>query len=454
MVDLHTANALAMIAAETGAGIAMVGDPLQARPVGHSGAMASMTRRATAVVELTAVHRFRDPDYAALTLRMREPASRDAARAVAAELDERGLIHQVSNELQAREVMVEAYFRWAARNHRIALVTGTNEEADAINEAIQQRRLERGHLSLGRIAVGQGEQRLLEGDVVQTRRNDRAADVENRALWTIHRITSTGLQLTSLGDSGDTRTVSHDYVAQHVHLAYASTVHGIQGETTDASVVGPGADASGLYVGMTRGRAHNEVIAIARTSAAAREQVAESLLRGIPEVSIDDSIRAAHAELGRAARTPDPLATAPGAGGNSGYALHGRVPHRSGLINANRQREAELRAELERLSDWIRTARRSLLQLDSRIAADDAGGHGRPGAASTAELADQHAELLARFEATSADYGSLTRTYRELTRSTGVADAERARGARSQRAQHLDAPIIDMSRSVSPGRAL
>ena len=239
-----------------------------------------------------------------------------------------------------------------------------------------------------------------------------------------------------------------------MHLAYASTVHGIQGETTDASIVGPGVDASGLYVGMTRGRVHNEAIAIARTAAAAREQVADSMMRGIPEVSIDDSIRAARTELGRAARTPDPLATTPGAGGNSGHALHGRVPHRSGLINANRQREAELRAELERLSDWIRTARRSLLQLDSRIAADDAGGHGRPGAASTAELANQHAELLARFEATSADYGSLTRTYRELTRSTDVADAERARGARSQRAQHLDAPIIDMSRSVSPGRSL
>ena len=32
MVDLHTANALAVVAAETGAGIAMVGDHLQAMP--------------------------------------------------------------------------------------------------------------------------------------------------------------------------------------------------------------------------------------------------------------------------------------------------------------------------------------------------------------------------------------------------------------------------------------
>ena len=269
MVDLHTANALATIAAETGTGIAMVGDHLQARPVGHSGAMAAMTRRATAVVELTAVHRFRDPAYADLTLRMREPGSKEAALAVAAELQERGLIHRVDNLSHARDVMVEAYFRWTAGHGRVALVTGTNEEADAINETIQQRRVDSGKLALTRIAVGQGEQRLLEGDIVQTRRNDRQSDVENRAIWILRRVTATGLELASVTDSADRRIVSHDYAAEHVHLAYASTVHGIQGETTDASIVGPGVDASGLYVGMTRGRAHNEVIAIAHTDQAA-----------------------------------------------------------------------------------------------------------------------------------------------------------------------------------------
>ncbi|WP_417564154.1 AAA family ATPase [Microbacterium sp.] len=302
MVDLHAANALAAVAADTGAGIAMVGDPLQARPVGHSGAMATLTRRATAVVEMTAVHRFRDPEYAELTLRLREPASKDAALTVALELDKRGLIHRVDNHEQARDVMVEEYFRWAACRRRVALVTSTNEEADAINEAIQQRRVDRGELSDSRIAVGQDEQRLLDGDIVQTRRNNQQANVENRALWTIRRITAEGLELVSLSDATDTRIVSIAYAASHVHLAYASTVHGIQGETTDASIVGPGVDASGLYVGMTRGREHNEAIAVAHTDSTAREQVANSMLRGIPEVSIDDAVRAAQVELRRVAR--------------------------------------------------------------------------------------------------------------------------------------------------------
>jgi exodeoxyribonuclease V alpha subunit len=325
MLDLHTANALAALAIETGAGLAMVGDHLQAMPVGHSGAMATMARRSGTVVELTAVHRFQDPTYAALTLRLREPDTREAALEVAAELDRRGIVHRVDDLAGATETMVEGYFRWTGARKRVALVTSTNEEADLVNESIQQRRLELGQLNMQRVAVGRGEQRLLEGDVVQTRRNDRKAAVENRALWTIRRIRTDSVDLVSLTDSADFRRVSTDYVAEHVHLAYASTVHGIQGETTDASIVGPGVDASGLYVGMTRGRAHNEAIAIARTQDAAVAAIADSMTRGVPEVTLDDSRRAATIELRRAARPEPQMATGPATPlGTSGVA--GRHP--------------------------------------------------------------------------------------------------------------------------------
>jgi len=374
MVDLHTANALATLAEDTGVGIAMVGDHLQARPVGHSGAMATLTRRATAVVELTAVHRFRDPEYAALTLRMREPASKEQALEVARELAGRDLIHRVDDHTQARDAMVEAYFRAAAGRQRVALVTSTNEEADAINEAIQQRRIDLRQLTLDRIAVGQGEQRLLEGDVVQTRRNDRHSRVENRALWTIRRITPGGVQLLSLTDSGDTRTVGHDYVGEHMHLAYASTVHGIQGESTDTSIVGPGVDAAGLYVGMTRGRTHNEAIAIAHTNAAAHDQIAESMLRGIPEVSIDDSIRAARTELGRAARDA-------------------------------KRNGAEDRT---RLTAWLRATRDRLLAFDCRIASEESNSHSRPSRIHPA-LVEARDTLRARYELELRRYGGPAR---------------------------------------------
>ncbi|WP_457100683.1 AAA family ATPase [Microbacterium sp. P5_E9] len=358
MVDLQTASALAAVAGDTGAGIAMVGDHLQAMPVGHAGAMACMTRRATAVVELTAVHRFRDPEYAALTLRMREPASRDEAVAVAAELDARGAIHRVADASQARDVMVEAWFRWAVGCRRVALVTSTNEEADAINEAIQERRVELAQLRADRLAVGQGEQRLLEGDVVQTRRNDRVADVDNRALWTIRRIGSSDVELTALGDSGDVRRVSLEYAAEYMHLAYAATVHGIQGETTDASIVGPGVDASGLYVGMTRGRVHNEAIAIAWNSDVAREQIADSMMRGVQEVSIDDSVRAARSELGRAARVQ-------------------AAPRRDGGVKGAVRVRGSDAARADRDGDWLPAAITTLVALEAQIGSERALHHAR-----------------------------------------------------------------------------
>ncbi|MFK4806167.1 AAA family ATPase [Microbacterium sp. ZW CA_36] len=414
MIDLHTANALALVAADTGAGIAMVGDHLQARPVGHSGAMAALTRRATAVVELTSVHRFRNPDYAALTLRMREPASKEAALAVAAELDELGLIHRVSDHVQARDVMVEAYFRWTREHHRVALVTSTNEEANTINEAIQQRRLDTGDLSLVRIAVGQGEQRLLEGDVVQTRRNDRNADVENRAAWTIRHISPTGLELVSLGDSAEIRTVTSDYAAQHVHLAYASTVHGIQGETTHASIVGPGVDAAGLYVGMTRGRTHNEAIAIAGTDAAARDRIADSMIRGTPEVSIDDSIRGALTELSHAARPPEAeLSTA----------RHGPAAHMGQTPTEGQQREHPARVALEETNDWLHATWRTLLELDARIARDTATGHART-PETKHQLREAREQLADRYQARSEEYAGLLQAYAD-ERMAHAAETER-----------------------------
>ncbi|WES63925.1 AAA family ATPase [Microbacter sp. GSS18] len=373
MVDLHTATALATLAGETGAGIAMVGDHLQAMPVGHSGAMACMARRSSAVVELTAVHRFRDPEYAELTLRLREPGSREAALAVADDLAARGLVTRVSDSLAARDAMVEGYFRWSSDHKRVALVTGTNDEADAINDAIQERRLELGQLRMERIAVGQGEQRILEGDVVQTRRNDRAADVENRALWTVRSITSSGVVLASVADSADVRTVSADYVADHVHLAYASTVHGIQGETTDASIVGPGVDASGLYVGMTRGRVRNEVIAVARTDALARDAIADSMMRGTIEVTIDDARRAALTELRRAALPPEEAA----AWSDRDARPYGAVDGIDRLEAMMREDIARRRAHADPIQEWLAGTEMLVAQLEAEDATTVADTHGR-----------------------------------------------------------------------------
>lgn len=302
MVDLHCASALAELALRTGVGIAMVGDPHQAAPVGHAGAMALMQQHANRLVELTDVHRFTDPTYAALTLRLRTAATRDEALAVAAELDDGGHVFRVDSADRARRTMVNAWLAAQRTRTRMALVVGRNDEADALNDAIQQRRLETGELRQNRSVFGQDGQRLLEGDVIQTRRNDTQTGVQNRATWVISRIRTDALEVRSIGDSTDRRRIPLDYVADHVHLAYATTVHGIQGETTDDCIVGPDVDAAGLYVGLTRGRHNNHVIAIAATADMAREAIADTLARGVSESTVEESRAAARIDLQRAAR--------------------------------------------------------------------------------------------------------------------------------------------------------
>ncbi len=138
-------------------------------------------------------------------------------------------------------------------------------------------------------------------DTVQTRRNDRLRGVENRAQWIVHGIRDEYVSLVSVSDSCEVARLSTDYAREHLQLAYASTVHGVQGDTADASVVGPDVDAAGLYVGLTRGRLSNVAIVVARTDAAAGERLAESIQRGTPELTMQDSVRAAEAEVRRAA---------------------------------------------------------------------------------------------------------------------------------------------------------
>lgn len=432
MLDLHAANALTQLALETGAGIALVGDPHQATPVGHAGAMALAERRAGEAVELSGVHRFEDPMYAALTLCVRSPRSAEDAANIAAELQRTGHVHRVEDALAARDALVDGFFLRQRQSRTVAIVSATNEEAAGVNEAIQQRRVACGQLGTERIAVGNDEQRILEGDVVQTRRNDRAAGIENRAIWVVTRIGPAALELQRADDASDIRTVTRDYAAEHVHLAYATTVHGIQGETTDTSLVGPGVDASGLYVGLTRGRRHNEAVVIASSDAAARTVVAEEMLRGMPEPELEDATHAAHHDFARAARDPD---TAPAGDTRALSAPGGDASAEAG----SRRRRAQL-------TGWIVAARTALLQATVAAAANDARRHARPthggGTARHVELApDARAELEARLD-------TYERLAADLEHERNTSSPARRRDERDPRFAHARPHAASMERGI------
>ena len=426
MVDLDAAHALAVVARETGAGIVMVGDQYQAMPVGHAGAMAMLAQRASATVELSTVHRFRDPDdpskpnaaYADLTLRLRT-ATADTAAGIADELVAGGHVSLAANEQGVRDRMVEKYFDVTGRRKTVALVTGTNETAQAVNEAIQAERIRRGQITVtpGLTGFGQHEQAVHVGDVVQTRKNDRDLQVENRALWTIAKIHRDGsLTLRAAGDSGDVRKIDAEYAATHLHLAYASTVHGIQGETTDEAYTGPGVDAAGLYVGNTRGKFHNESIHIAGTLDDAKAQLIDTITRGVPETTIADGRAAAQAELDTAARTsgepdvPAPWQDRP----------WGDVAAVDDRLQSERAVQHDARSALEQVIDRIAQRERTLVKIDQRLAdleaRDNANRHaGRPvEPAERGKLADARHRLAKGLEQDRAQQVKLSKSYRKV----------------------------------------
>lgn len=312
MLDLEAASALLDVAHATGAGVALVGDQRQALPVGHSGAMALFWRRSPDRVELTTTHRFNDQAWAELTLRLRHPYSEGQRREVAEDLISTDHVVLTDNDVAAREAMVEGWFDATRRHETIALVTATHVEAQEISEAVQRRRLESGAIRPGQALSGQAGQAIFVGDVVQTRRNDSVTDVQNRQNWTVRSIGKDHAILAASTDSTDLRKVSLDYAEKHIHLAYATTVYGVQGETTDRALVGPGVDAAGLYVGLTRGKKHNAAVLVAPTADSAKSQLLETMQRQEVEETMEKSRAAAKTEFRRAAQlSVGPISPAP-----------------------------------------------------------------------------------------------------------------------------------------------
>src|SRR5204862_168549 len=130
---------------------------------------------------------------------------------------------------------------------------------------------------------------------------------------------------------GDTRsaTLPAHYVRQHTELAYATTVHGVQGETVAHAhlVVGDSTGAASAYVGMTRGRVLNTAHLVGQGSAH---------LRGVLPAH-------PHTSAPRPRLAPSPRRPALGPARRMWTALHhrGRGPPVPGIDSAAHQYRSE-----------------------------------------------------------------------------------------------------------------
>ncbi|MDF0512495.1 AAA family ATPase [Agromyces sp. H3Y2-19a] len=289
MLDQDTALALLTVAAEHLASVALVGDRAQLAAVGRGGVLDLAAQLLPRVHQMTAVHRFVDPEYAALTVQMRRG---DHPEAVFDRLCALGLveIHE------SPDAQLEALAReW---REGCAMTVATNDEARELNARIREERVRAGDVDDSHTVIGSDGLSIGRGDVIQTRRNDSGVRVANRQVWVVRSVGEDGAVWATERAAGHRpRSVRLpiEYVAEHTHLAYAATAHGVQGMTVDVShtVVGDAMGAAGLYVGMTRGRNVNLVHLVAADADDAREQFVVAMDRDRADRGLARSITTA-----------------------------------------------------------------------------------------------------------------------------------------------------------------
>ncbi|MEO8268030.1 MAG: MobF family relaxase [Ilumatobacteraceae bacterium] len=246
--------------------LVLVGDPRQLQAVGRGGMFNELCSTGR-VIELERIHRFTNQWEAAASLQLRhgDPRALDAyeahGRIIPGTLVEH--LDRIAND------WVEHH----THGDTTAITTTTNDHVDAINQHIQQRRVQLGDLDPTWSApIADGADALV-GDIVATRRNNRhlytssGDSVRNRELWTVTDIGTGGdLTVTQLGGHG-TVTLPADYTREHVRLGYAATEPGNQSDnqTVSITLATPATTGRGLYVAMTRGQQDNQVLVVTET---------------------------------------------------------------------------------------------------------------------------------------------------------------------------------------------
>ncbi|MEX5274712.1 MobF family relaxase [Kocuria sp. CPCC 205235] len=307
MLDQDTAHALLTVTTEVGATVALVGDRAQLPAVGRGGVLDMAAQILGRTYDMSELHRFTDPEYAALTLAMRDRANPGEAFDRLAAM---GLVTLHADDEQAREHITEH-----AREGE-TITVATNDEAAALNERIRLGRVEVGEVDDTVTATGSDDLTIGAGDLIQTRRNDTALGVANRQQWIVQQVTEDGTvnAREAASDRKNPRTVTlpAEYLAEHAHLSYAATAYGVQGATVDGShtVLTKATSAAGVYVGMTRGRETNRLHIVATDMADARTQFIGAMERDPADRGLDHATaQAAEAVRGFVADGPVRLVT-------------------------------------------------------------------------------------------------------------------------------------------------
>jgi hypothetical protein len=296
MLDQDTALALFTVAAETGANLALVGDRAQLPAVGRGGVLDMAAQLSGRTFDMAEVHRFTDPTYAEVTVRLRD--RRDPGD-VFDRLRELDLIRLHADVDELREHLA------TIRRDGEAVTVASNDEAARLNDRIRDEHVRLSLVDDTATATGSDGLSVGRGDLIQTRQNRADLGVANRQQWIVQHVEQDGSLW--VRDAHSDRKREHsihlpaDYVRDHAHLSYAATAYGVQGVTVPAShtILTDSMGGAAVYVGMTRGRETNTLHIVAEGMADARAQFIAAMERDRADRGLADATeRAAEAVRG------------------------------------------------------------------------------------------------------------------------------------------------------------
>jgi conjugative relaxase-like TrwC/TraI family protein len=261
--QLATADLARLVWAAKGAGakVVLVGDHRQLGAVGAGGLFRLLVAE-TERAELDGVRRFAEEweAEASLPLRAGDPA-------VVGGYARRGRVAG-GGRGEALDAAFGAWCEAQVAGHSVLIMADDHETVDALARRARALRVMFGEVAPEGIAVG--EQTVGVGDEVVTTRNDRRLATSRRAWvrngdrWVVEAVEADGSLVASHTRGRGRVRLPAEYVAEHVALAYAVTVHKAQGVTVERGILvadeATGAEA--VYVGMTRGRLSNHAFVV------------------------------------------------------------------------------------------------------------------------------------------------------------------------------------------------
>jgi Ti-type conjugative transfer relaxase TraA len=238
-------------AADAGAKVVLVGDPQQLQAIEAGAAFRSIHERHGGA-QIGEVRRQQEDWQRDATRDLATGRTGDAIHAY----DTHGMVHAAPTREQARDDLIDRWDRdrQASPDKSRIILTHTNDEVRALNEAARERMRAAGDLGHDvRLTVERGARNFACGDRVMFLQNERGLGVKNGTLGTIEQVSAQSM-IVQTDDDRSVRFDLKDY--NRIDHGYAATIHKAQGMTVHRTHVlaTPGMDAHGSYVALSRHR--------------------------------------------------------------------------------------------------------------------------------------------------------------------------------------------------------